>query len=499
MSDERVPDQTEESTSEFSLNEAVVVVAQEPDPSDSATLVPDNEEMPPISEIDVDLSMDDLARYAPMQAGQVVTGTVMRVDRDGVLVDVGAKSEGIIRPHELSRDPNTNPEDVVKVGETIRVFVVDPEGAEGNPILSKKRADFEQAWEKVKIAARTKATLQAVVLERVKGGLRVDVGIPGFVPASHVGTGGPKVNLDKYVGQTIPLKVLEVDRDHRKVILSNKMAVEEDRVAKSEETRNSLTPGSKRRGQVRRITSYGAFVDLGGIDGLLHISEMSWTRINDPHEVLREGQEIEVMILKIDPEQNRVSLGLRQTQPDPWIEISSRYAEGNIITGTVTRVVPFGAFIQVEGGVEGIIPNSEMARNRGGRGTVVLSQGEQVEVKLISLRPEERKMTLSMRALAPVEEVVPVPQIPQDVPAVPKEGAREPSKRERRGPREDDRSDFGRPSSKQEEPRFTIGDAFEAAQKQRDRSKQERRVARMEEDDNLEDLAIELDTEELED
>jgi ribosomal protein S1 len=201
-----------------------------------------------------------------LQEGDVINGTVMRVDREGVLVDVGAKSEGIIRMHELSRDPGVNPESVVKVGDLIKVYVLEPENQDGNPILSKKRADFEQAWEKVQQSKESGETIIAMVTDRVKGGLVVDLGIRGFVPASHVGNGSLKTNLDKYVGQSIPLKVIEVDKERRKVVLSNKQAADEERRAKSEETKQGLSPGQIRHGVVRRLTNYGAFIDLGGID-----------------------------------------------------------------------------------------------------------------------------------------------------------------------------------------------------------------------------------------
>ncbi|HEV2474098.1 MAG TPA: 30S ribosomal protein S1, partial [Chthonomonadales bacterium] len=419
-----------------------------------------------------------------LREGDVITGTVMSVDREGVLVDVGAKSEGIIRPNELSRDAasNMNPESIVSVGDKIKVYVLQPENQDGNPILSKKRADFEQAWEKVQHSKDSNETIHAMVTDRVKGGLVVDLGIRGFVPASHVANGSLKTNLDRYVGQSIPLKVIEVDKERRKVVLSNRLAIQEQREAKSHETRSSLSAGQIRRGTVRRLTNYGAFVDLGGIDGLLHISEMSWTRINDPKEVLHEGQELDVLILKLDLEQNRVSLGLRQILPDPWSEISTRYNEGDVITGTITRVVPFGAFVQVEGGVEGIIPNAEMGRR--GRPSGPLVAGEEVTVKIIALRPEERKMTLSLRALqAPEErEVAPV-----------RETTGSPSREGRRGRSErdrDEREDFGRyaPGRQQDEPRFTIGDAVAAQRKER--SRRERRVAQEDEED-LSDIEIE--------
>jgi predicted RNA-binding protein with RPS1 domain len=441
-----------------------------------------------------------------LRENEVITGTVMRVDRrEGVLVDVGAKSEGIIRPNELSRDSNINPEDVVKVGDKIKVYVLEPENQDGIPILSKKRADFEQAWDKVQQAKETQEVLQAMVTDRVKGGLVVDLGIRGFVPASHVGNGSLKTNLDKYVGQSISLKVIEVDKDRRKVVLSNKAAVEEERQARSQETKASLTPGQIRHGVVRRLTNYGAFIDLGGIDGLLHISEMSWTRINDPKEVLREGQELDVIVLKMDLENNRVSLGLRQILPDPWAVIGERYKEGETITGTVTRRVPFGAFVQVEGDVEGIIPNSEIPRNRGGKPGGDVVQGEQVEVKIIGLRPEERKMTLSLKALLPPEErEAPVPREPREprAPGAANEAApaREPAagtapKRGRTGrdgdEREDPRAFTG--TGRQEEPRFNqFSEAFATAR----RSKRERRAT--EEEEEFDPNSVTLEDEESE-
>ena len=439
-----------------------------------------------------------------LRENEVITGTVMRVDRrEGVLVDVGAKSEGIIRPNELSRDSNVNPEDIVKVGDKIKVYVLEPENQDGVPILSKKRADFEQAWDKVQQAKETQEILQAMVTDRVKGGLVVDLGIRGFVPASHVGNGSLKTNLDKYVGQSIPLKVIEVDKERRKVVLSNKAAVEEERQTRSQETKSSLTPGQVRHGVVRRLTNYGAFIDLGGIDGLLHISEMSWTRINDPKEVLREGQELDVIVLKMDLENNRVSLGLRQILPDPWAVIGERYKEGDVIKGTVTRRVPFGAFVQIEGDVEGIIPNSEIPRNRVGKPGGDVVQGEEVEIKIIGMRPEERKMTLSLKALLPPEEREPAPPREQREPREPRPGvaaesapAREPAaaggapKRERvgRGREGEEREDFRTFVGRQDEPRFNqLSEAFATAK----RSKRERRAAEEEEDFDIN--SVELD------
>ena len=521
MSDEMVQEKTEladAATPEVEATEQPTAAPEVESPASAAASAPAAQEpastpaAPPPAEDDDDAfarAMEALGATKSLydkslhqlQQDTVITGTVMRVDREGVLVDVGAKSEGIIRLNELSRDAGANltPENIVSVGQKIKVYVLEAENQDGIPVLSKKRADFEDAWEKVQQYRQSGETIHAMVQDRVKGGLVVDLGIRGFVPASHVGNGSLKTNLDRYVGQSIPLKVIEVDKDRRKVVLSNKLAIAEERESKSAETKASLTPNQVRKGVVRRLTNYGAFVDLGGIDGLLHISEMSWTRINDPKEILKEGQELDVIILKMDLENNRVSLGLRQILPDPWSEIKDRYKEGDVIVGTVTRLVPFGVFVQVEGGVEGIIPSSELPRNKG-KAAPGVAEKEEVTVKIISLRPDERKMTLSLRALQPAEE--------RDAPA-PREtaarettqtegnrsgGGREGGKRGGRGGDRDDRDDYGRyaPGRQVDEPRFNaFGEAYSAAK----RNKRDRRVEIEEEFDDAELLAeVEVET-----
>lgn len=389
--------------------------------------------------------------FRSLQEGDVVKGVVVHIDKEGVLVDVGTKSEGIVRPNELSRQSNLQPEDVVSVGDKIDVYVIQSEDQDGGLVLSKKRADFERAWERVEEAYSSGKTLMAMVSDRVKGGLVVDLGIRGFVPASHVGSGKIK-NLDKFVGQSIPLKVIEVDRDRRKVVLSNRLATEEEREKQKSETLSTLAEGQVRTGIVRRITDYGAFVDLGGIDGLLHISEMSWTRIKHPTDVVKVGQKIQVMVLKLNLGQGKVSLGLRQILPDPWAEVEEKYHVGDVIKGTVSRLVPFGAFVQVDGGIEGIIPNSELAVKRVSKPEDVVSVGQEVEVKVVDVRPDERRMTLSLRQLQP-----------------------QPQERK-------ERSEPSYTSYMREEPRTTIGDLVgdmirEARAERRERKKRERELA----------------------
>lgn len=330
--------------------------------------------------------------------GDVISGIIVHIDKEGILVDVGAKSEGLVRPNEISRGGSD--EEELAVGQTIKVVVIGRDKEDGKLLLSKKRADFEKAWDKVIEALEDGRILSAMVTERVKGGLVVDLGIRGFVPASHVGSGDFKhTNLDKYVGQSIPLKVIEVDREKRKVVLSNKMATEEERGKKKKETLDNLKEGDIREGVVRRVTDYGAFIDLGGIDGLLHVSEMSWARINHPSEVVKVGDKLQVMILKLRLDQGRISLGLRQILPDPWEGIADKYHVGDILKTQISRLVPFGAFVLLEGGVEAIIPNSELSTRRVSKPQDVVNPGDEIEARIIEVKPDERKMTLSIRRI----------------------------------------------------------------------------------------------------
>ncbi len=456
----------------------------------AAPAEPEIEEMPPLDQIDVP-GGDDRRRNGggggggrggrggdrfdrfdssarELNAGEVVTGTVVHIDHEGVLVDVGQKSEGLIRPNELSREPVQNMEDIVKVGDKVDVVVIDPSGRDGALLLSKKRADFEKAWDRVQEGLGNGQTMQAMVTDRVKGGLVVDLGIRGFVPASHVGNGKLK-NLEKFVGQSIPLKVLEVDREHRKVVLSHRLATEEERAKQKDETIGSLAEGQTRTGTVRRVTDYGAFVDLGGIDGLLHVSEMSWTRVKHPSDVVKVGDQLQVMVLKLNLEQGRVSLGLRQILPDPWTLVADKYHVNDTVEGEVTRLVPFGAFVLLEGDVEGIIPNSELSHRRIAKPADVVESGQRVEVKVIDVRPEERRLTLSLRALQPREATDdprrgPAPAGAGGAPvaapgAATEEGPRRERSRRRGRDEEDGGGDF-RQFVPSETGRVTIGDMF---------------------------------------
>ncbi len=344
--------------------------------------------------------------FRRLQKGDRVEATIVAVEKDKVFVDLGTKAEGIVPLGELSEENLDTAKGHFNVGDKISVIVIRPEGAEGNPIVSKKRADFEVVWDRIEEAFRSETMLDAQVVDRVKGGLVVDIGVRGFVPATHVGSGKLR-NIEKYVGQPLQLKVIEIDRERKKVVLSNRQAEEERRASAKENIFNDVKPGDKLEGTVRRLTDYGAFVDLGGVDGLLHISEMSWARINHPKEMFKEGQKIEVMVLRLDPSAGKISLGHRQVLPDPWNLIKENYKISQTIKITIGRIVQSGAFIKLPEGAEAFMPVSEMSYRRIKRPQDVVAEGEEVDAQIIDLRPDERRMVLSMRSIGGGTELKP--------------------------------------------------------------------------------------------
>ncbi len=473
------------------MNDATLEAVAEVPVTTYATEV---EQMPPLDEIEVpggggDGDFENSLRE--LRPGSVVKGTIVHIDSDGILVDVGTKSEGLIRPNEISREPIANLEEEFPVGSEISVVVLE-EDKNGVIQLSKKRADFEKAWDRVQECLKSGETVMAKVSERVKGGLVVDLGIRGFVPASHVGNGKLK-NLDKFVGTEIPLKVLEVDRGARKVVLSNRIATEQEREKQKAETLSALEEGQVRTGVVRRVTDYGAFVDLGGIDGLLHVSEMSWTRVKHPSDVVKVGQEVQVKILRLGSNEGRVSLGMRQILPDPWESVAEKYRQGDVVEGEVTRPVPFGAFVLLEGGIEGIIPNSELSHRRVARASDVVEAGQIVQVKVVDVRPDERRLTLSLRAMT-TREAEPEPRVPAGGAPV-GEGAA-PKKRKKRGREEDEGGgsgggggDYRQYIRSDQFGGLTLGDMFgDMFNKSKGGAKREKRRRVEEEDDDLSDI-----------
>lgn len=344
--------------------------------------------------------------FKKLSKGDRVEATVIQVDKDRVFVDLGTKSEGIVPLGELTDLNIDHANEHVKVGDKIQVVVIRPEGAEGNPIVSKKRADFEEIWDKIEVAFTEGTSLNALVVDRVKGGLVVDIGVRGFVPATHVGSGKLR-NIEKYVGQDLQLKIIEIDRDRKKVVLSNRQAEEERRVSAKEHIFNNVSPGETLEGTVRRLVDYGAFIDLGGVDGLLHISEMSWMRIAHPKEMFKEGQKIKVMVLRLDPAAGKISLGHRQVLPDPWNLIRDTYTVGQKLTCTIGRIVQTGAFVKLPEGAEAFLPLSEMSMRRIRRPEEAVAENQEVEVQIIDLRPDDRRMVLSMRAAGSADRGAP--------------------------------------------------------------------------------------------
>jgi len=345
------------------------------------------------------LAMEDVdleVAFEPIHAGDIVRGKVVHVGKDHVLVDVGHKSEGMIPLSELSHELIDDPNQIVKLGEEIDVYVLSVEGKEGGLLLSKKRADEERAWKRLQDAQENDEVIEAPVLAEVKGGLVVDVGLRGFVPASHVERGYVS-DLSQYVGKTVRAKVLELDRSKNRVILSQKVVLEEEYQRLREQTWATIKEGDVRQGVVKGITDFGAFVDLGGVDGLLHVSEMSWGRVGHPSEVVEEGQEIEVMVLRVDRERGRISLGLKQLLPDPWDGVDEKYPVDSLVEGKVVRLAPFGAFVELEPGVEGLIHISELANRRVGTPDEVVSPGDVIKVKVLKVRSKDKRISLSLK------------------------------------------------------------------------------------------------------
>ncbi len=328
--------------------------------------------------------------------GERIEATVIQVEKDRVFVDLGTKAEGVVPLSELTDENVESAVGLFNIGDKFDVIVLRSSGGEGNPIVSKRRADFDQAWHKIIEAFEEGRMFDAQVVDRVKGGLVVDIGVRGFVPATHVGSGKLR-NIEKYVGQTLPVKIIEIDRERRKVVLSNRAAESERREEAKTDIFGKVNPGDILEGTVRRLTDYGAFVDLGGIDGLLHISEMSWIRIDHPKEVIAEGDDIKVMVLRLDEGNGRVSLGLRQVLPDPWNLIRENYKLGQKLNVKVSRMVQSGAFVRLPEGAEAFLPLSEISNKRLKKPQDELEEGQDIEPIILDLRPDERRMVLSMR------------------------------------------------------------------------------------------------------
>jgi small subunit ribosomal protein S1 len=345
---------------------------------------------------DGELVPDYESTFPTINEGEVVHGTVVRVDKDEVLVDIGYKSEGVIPVAELSIRRSVNPADEVQLGDEIDALVLTKEDAEGRLILSKKRARFELAWKSIEKAAESGEPVTGRVIEVVKGGLILDLGVRGFLPASLVDIRRVQ-DLDEFLSQELRCKVIELNRSRNNVVLSRRAVLEDERKEMRQAILDRLNPGDVVPGVISNIVDFGAFVDLDGMDGLIHISELSWSHVNHPSEVLEIGQEVQVKVLDIDRDRQRISLGLKQTQSDPWQQVLDSYSVNDVVQGRVTKVVTFGAFVEILPGVEGLVHISELAAHHVENPREIVSQGDVVSVKIIEMDAERRRLSLSLK------------------------------------------------------------------------------------------------------
>ncbi len=359
--------------------------------------------------------------------GDIVEGEVVRIDRDEVLVDIGYKSEGLVPSNELTIRKGVDPHDVVELGQRLEALVLQKEDADGRLILSAKRAAFERAWNRIEESYNEQRTVEGPVIEVVKGGLILDIGLRGFLPASLVDIRRVR-NLESFLGQKLECKVIELNRSRNNVVLSRRAVLEEERKEEREKILTSLEEGQIIKGTVSNLVDFGAFVDLEGIDGLIHISELSWQHVDHPSEVVEVGEEVEVKVLEVDRDRERISLGLKQTRKDPWQEIVEEVNVGEQIQGRVTKLVSFGAFVEVAEGVEGLIHISELAEHHVETPDEIVRSGDEVDARIIDVDAKRRRLSLSLRPKREERE---------------ERAERPPRERDDRPPRREDRPERG--------------------------------------------------------
>ena len=354
-----------------------------------------------ITDVPDDLSADAFAAAVEQtvfefKEGDIVAGTVVRIDPDEVLVDIGYKSEGVIPLHELSVRNNADPSAVVTVGEEIETLVLQKEDDQGRLVLSKKRAQYERAWGRIEGVMNDGGTVTGHVIEVVKGGLIVDIGLRGFLPASLVDLRRVR-DLQPFVGEPIEAKVIELDRNRNNVVLSRRAYLEEEQAEQRQAFLTDLKEGDVRSGVVSSVINFGAFVDLGGMDGLVHVSELSWRHVNHPGEIVTVGDQVKVKVLEVDYDRERISLSIRQTAEDPWEMFARGTSVGSVVPGKVTKTVPFGAFVSVGEGVEGLVHVSEIASHHVESPELELSLGQEVTVKVTEIDADRRRVSLSIK------------------------------------------------------------------------------------------------------
>ncbi|MGD0984048.1 MAG: 30S ribosomal protein S1 [Acidimicrobiales bacterium] len=353
-----------------------------------------------------DLSFEDAIdqTIVAFEDGDVVTGKVVKVDKDEVLLDIGFKSEGVIPARELSIRHDLDPHDVVSVGDEIEALVLQKEDKEGRLILSKKRAQYERAWGTIERVKESGGVVKGLVIEVVKGGLIVDIGLRGFLPASLVELRRVR-DLQPYIGKSLEAKIIELDKNRNNVVLSRRAWLEETQREQRGEFLVNLKPGEVRKGVVSSVVNFGAFVDLGGMDGLVHVSELSWKHVDHPSSVVAVGDEVNVQVLDVDLDKERISLSLKATQVDPWQEFATNHRIGELVYGRITKLVPFGAFVQVGDGIEGLVHISEMAAHHVDLPEQVVTPGEELWVKIIDIDLQRRRISLSIKQAAEGGEV----------------------------------------------------------------------------------------------
>ena len=339
-------------------------------------------------------AVDETMKY--FDDGDIVEGTVVKVDRDEVLLDIGYKTEGVILARELSIKHDVDPDEIVSVGDEIEALVLQKEDKEGRLLLSKKRAQYERAWGTIERVKEEDGVVTGTVIEVVKGGLILDIGLRGFLPASLVEMRRVR-DLQPYVGRELEAKIIELDKNRNNVVLSRRAWLEQTQSEVRTNFLQTLQKGQVRTGVVSSIVNFGAFVDLGGVDGLVHVSELSWKHIDHPSEVVEVGQEVTVEALDVDFDRERVSLSLKATQEDPWQAFARTHAIGQVVPGKVTKLVPFGAFVRVEDGIEGLVHISELAQRHVEVPEQVVKVGEEVFVKVIDIDLERRRISLSLK------------------------------------------------------------------------------------------------------
>ena len=370
--------------------------------SDAAPENPTDEYVPrQIIANDLEGSLDDAyaASMVMVDDGQLVNGTVVRVDRDEVLVDIGYKSEGVIPSRELSIRNDVDPSEIVSIGDELEALVLQKEDKEGRLLLSKKRAQYERAWGAIEEVKERDGMVSGPVIEVVKGGLILDIGLRGFLPASLVELRRVR-DLQPYIGRSLEAKIIELDKNRNNVVLSRRAYLEETQKEQREDFLANLTPGEVRSGVVSSVVNFGAFVDLGGMDGLIHVSELSWKHVDHPGSVVAVGDEVTVQVLEVDLDRERISLSLKATQQDPWQEFASSHRVGELVYGRVTKLVPFGSFVQVGDGIEGLVHISEMSAHHIDLPEQVVTPGEELWVKIIDIDLQRRRISLSIKQAA---------------------------------------------------------------------------------------------------